>query len=58
MPVGVVGVAEANPFVDAVNALVALGYSVDVADKAVRKAVAKAGEGASTEALIRAALSS
>jgi holliday junction DNA helicase RuvA len=47
----------ANPFIDTVNALVALGYGVDVADKAARKAVAKLGEGASTEALLKAALS-
>jgi holliday junction DNA helicase RuvA len=48
---------EANSFIDAVNALVALGYSLDVADKAVRKAVAKVGADAATEALLKAALS-
>jgi len=50
--------ASANAFVDAVNALVALGYGVDVADKAVRKAASKFGEGAATEALLKTALSS
>lgn len=42
---------------DAVNALVALGYNLDVADKSVQKAVAKLGRDASTEALLKAALS-
>jgi holliday junction DNA helicase RuvA len=51
------GSAEANSFIDAVNALVALGYGVDVADKAVRKAVSKLGSEAPTEALLKAALS-
>jgi holliday junction DNA helicase RuvA len=45
-----------NPVVDAVNALVALGYNVDAADKSVQRAVAKIGSDASTEALLRAAL--
>ena len=49
--------AEANSFVDAVNALVALGYNVDVADKAVQKAVKKVGADAATEVLLKAALS-
>ena len=45
-----------NPIVDAVNALVALGYNLDTADKAVQKAVNKVGAEAGTEALLRAAL--
>jgi Holliday junction DNA helicase RuvA len=43
--------------IDAVNALVALGYSLDVADKSVQKAVAKLGREAPTESLLKAALS-
>jgi holliday junction DNA helicase RuvA len=60
VPSGSAGAAAAgaNTFVDTVNALVALGYGVDVADKAARKAVTKLGAEASTEALLRAALSS
>ena len=53
---------EASPtgpgaVIDAVNALVSLGYSLDVADKSVQKAVAKLGSSAQTEALLKAALS-
>jgi len=43
-------------FHDAVAALMALGYKPADADKAVRKGIKSAGEDASTEALIRAAL--
>ncbi len=43
---------------DAVSALVTLGYKQDAADKAVQKAVQKLGPDAGTEAILRAALSS
>ena len=49
--------AAPNPVVDAVSALVALGYPLDAADKAVQKAVAKLGRDAATEALLKSALS-
>ena len=51
--------AAAGPgaVIDAVNALVALGYNLDVADKAVQRAVAKLGAGAPTESLLKTALS-
>ena len=42
---------------DAVSALVALGYKVGEADKAVRKAVESLGPDATTEALVKAAFS-
>ncbi|MGF1449345.1 MAG: Holliday junction branch migration protein RuvA [Opitutales bacterium] len=41
---------------DAVAALVALGYKLPEADKAIRKAVAELGDDANTEALIKKAL--
>lgn len=41
---------------DAVAALMALGFKLDQADKAVRQAVAKAGAGTNTETLVRLAL--
>ncbi|WP_309379845.1 Holliday junction branch migration protein RuvA [Cerasicoccus frondis] len=41
---------------DAVAALIALGYKADTADKSVRKAAGKLGDSATTEELIRAAL--
>jgi holliday junction DNA helicase RuvA len=49
--------AETSPLADAVAALVALGYRPPDADKAVRKAQAALGAGATTEALIKKALS-
>lgn len=45
-----------NQFSDAVAALMQLGYKLDVADKAVRKAIKELGTDASTEALIKASL--
>ncbi len=48
---------EASPLADAVAALVALGYRPPDADKAVRKAQGALGAGATTEALIKKALS-
>ena len=42
---------------DAVNALLTLGYKATEADKAVRRALTKVEEDASTETLIKAALS-
>jgi holliday junction DNA helicase RuvA len=47
----------ANPVTDAISALMALGYNLDTADKAVRKAVGKLGSEAPTEALLKSALS-
>lgn len=41
---------------DAVAALTALGFKLDQADKAVRRALRQCGDDASTEALVRAAL--
>jgi Holliday junction DNA helicase RuvA len=49
--------SESTETADALAALVALGYRPPEADKAVRKAVAALGPGATTEALIRKALS-
>ena len=48
---------EASPLADAVAALVALGYRPPEADKAVRKAQGALGPSATTEALIKKALS-
>ena len=48
--------AESSPLADAVAALVALGYRPPDADKAVRKAQASLGANATTEALIKKAL--
>lgn len=51
--------AKANSnFADAVSALVALGYKMPEADKAVRKASNSLGEDSSVEALIKLALKS
>lgn len=47
---------EPNDQADAVAALMALGFKLPDADKAVRAAVTKAGPGASVETLIRLAL--
>lgn len=47
---------EPSAQADAVAALMALGFKVEQADKAVRQAVQKCGAGASTEALVRVAL--
>jgi holliday junction DNA helicase RuvA len=49
--------AGTSAVIDAVNALVALGYNLDVADKSVQKALGKLGADASTEALLKTALS-
>ncbi|MEO0793742.1 MAG: Holliday junction branch migration protein RuvA [Verrucomicrobiota bacterium] len=49
---------ESSSFQDAVSALLALGYKLADADKSVRKASKKLGDDASTEELIRGALSS
>ncbi len=54
---GAATAAEPTPLADAVAALVALGYRPPDADKAVRKAQATLGIAASTEALIKKALS-
>jgi len=43
-------------FSDAIQALMALGYKMDVADKAVRKASQELGHEATTEALVKTAL--
>jgi len=51
------GGPEGSPHRDAVAALVALGYKAADADQAVRHAVLALGPGASTEALIKKALS-
>lgn len=48
--------SESSAFADAVAALIALGYKAPEADKAVRKAQAALGSAASTEALIKKAL--
>jgi len=45
-------------FADAVQALMTLGYKLDAADKAVRKASKETEPGASADALIKAALKS
>ncbi len=50
--------AATSAFSDAVSALVALGYKVPEADKAVRKATSSLGDEASVEALIKLALKS
>jgi Holliday junction DNA helicase RuvA len=55
--VGTSAAAESSPLADAVAALVALGYRPPDADKAVRKAQAALGASATTEALIKKALS-
>lgn len=49
---------HAHAFSDAVQALVTLGFKMEVADKAVRQASAALGGEASTDALIKAALKS
>ena len=51
-----VGPSSNNQINDAVAALMQLGYKLDVADKAVRKAIKDLGSDATTEALIKAAL--
>lgn len=48
--------ADSSPQADAVAALMALGFKLADADKAVRAAAAKAGSGASVETLVRVAL--
>jgi len=50
------GAKSSSPFEDAVAALLTLGYKIDAADKAVRRAMGQLGEEASTEALIKGAL--
>lgn len=50
--------AHASATADAVQALVALGYKLDIADAAVRRAAAAAGENPTADALIRTALKS
>ena len=49
--------SEVGSFGDAVNSLIILGYKPAEADKLVRKAASQLGSDASTEALIKAALS-
>lgn len=49
--------ASASPASDAVAALVALGVKIQDADKAVRASVAKLGESATTEQIVKLALS-
>jgi len=58
MPIHIEGVSAAapSPSSDAVATLVALGYKPVDADKAVRQAILKCGENASTEAIVKAAL--
>lgn len=54
---GVLGAAAAaTPASDAVAALVALGVKIQDADKAVRASVAKLGESATTEQIVKLAL--
>ena len=48
---------SASPASDAVAALVALGVKIQDADKAVRASVAKLGESATTEQIVKLALS-
>ena len=48
--------SNVQAFSDAVQALMALGYKMDVADKSVRKASQELGKNPSTEALVKAAL--
>lgn len=47
---------ESVQFQDAISALMALGYKVTEADKAVNKAIAKSGPSASMEEIIKTAL--
>ncbi len=54
---GAPGTAEPTALADAMAALLALGYRPPEADKAVRKAQASLGANATTEALIKKALS-
>lgn len=51
------GSREPSTFQDAVSSLMILGYKPADADKLIRKATSKIGENATTEALIKAALS-
>ncbi|MGB0372846.1 MAG: Holliday junction branch migration protein RuvA [Opitutales bacterium] len=55
---GSVATEASSPLSDATAALIALGYKLADADKSVRKAAAKLGEDAKTEAIIREALNS
>ncbi|MDA0346619.1 MAG: Holliday junction branch migration protein RuvA [Verrucomicrobia bacterium] len=50
------GDAEASKFQDAISALIALGYKLNEADKAVNRAINKLGPSVSVEELIKAAL--
>lgn len=50
------GSSHAAAFSDAIQALMTLGYKLDAADKAVRKASEALGTGATTDALIKTAL--
>jgi Holliday junction resolvasome RuvABC DNA-binding subunit len=49
-------VAQANPYQDAIQALIALGIQKTVAEKAVDKTIKLEGAGESLEALIKLAL--
>lgn len=54
---GTAGVSDtAQAFSDAVQALMSLGFKMDAADKAIRKASQSLGQDASADALIKAAL--
>lgn len=53
---GTSGISSSDQVSDAVAALMQLGYKLDIADKAVRKAVKDLGPDANTEALVKAAL--
>jgi Holliday junction DNA helicase RuvA len=55
-PTGAAAIKQDSPAADAVLALVALGYPAVKSEEAVRKSVAKVGETASTEDIVRRAL--
>jgi Holliday junction DNA helicase RuvA len=55
-PLGGFAVAQANPYQDAIQALIALGIQKTVAEKAVDKTIKLEGAGESLEALIKLAL--
>jgi Holliday junction resolvasome RuvABC DNA-binding subunit len=51
-----ISLSTPNPRRDAVQALVALGYKLDAADRAVRQARERLGDDVTTEELIKASL--